>query len=112
MKNAYLVDLGTLIFPGEHEFDSYAVAYDSKYGYYDENQYYTLDRDVAIRDAEQHLEDANERAYAIVTETWLDDGITQGDIDAGVPVEDEHYLVEDVIFGKAVIEGEVVELFQ
>lgn len=111
-QNAYLVDLGTLIFEGEYEFDAYSVAYDKRFGYYDDNQYYVLDEDQAIAEAEQYLSESGDRTYAIVTTTWLDDNVTQQDIlDGNVAVEDEHYLVEDAIFAKANIDGECVDLF-
>lgn len=119
MQDAYLVDLGILIFEGEDEFDAYAIAYDKKYGYYDENQYYTLDREAALQDAQDYLDEEissyidGPRRYAVITETWIEDDITQQDIDDGnVPVEDEHYLVEDAIFAKANIDGEQVDLFE
>lgn len=112
MATAYLVDLGHLIFEGEHEFEQYAVSYDSQYGYYDDNQYYAFSRERAELEAQEWVEAEGDRAYGIVSETVLDDDITQEDIDEGsVDVEQEQYLVDDVVFAKAMIDGEIVDLF-
>lgn len=111
MQTAYLIDLGALIFPGENEFDAYAIVYDRKYGYYDQNQWYSLDRDEAIREAREWIDEGNDRAYAIVSETWLADDVTQQDIDDGDVEVNEHYLTEDVIFARAVIDGKIEDLF-
>lgn len=112
MQTGYLVDTGVLIMPGEYEYDAYAVAYDRAYGYYDENQWYELDRDCAIAAAQRYVDEGVDRSYGIVSEVWLDETITQQDIDNGNVDVDEHYLLEDVIFGIAKLDGANVEICQ
>lgn len=112
MQTAYLIDVGVLIMPGEHDFDAYATAYDKKYGYYDENQWYDFDRDRAIEYARNYVSEGVDCSYGIVSETWLDDSITQQDIDDGNVEVSEKYLPEDVVFAIAKVGGEEVSICQ
>lgn len=111
MQEAYLVDIGVLRLEGDPEFEAYAVAYDCAYGYYDENQYYCLSRERAVAEAQDYVDEGPELAYGIVTITQIDADITEQDLaDGNVDVSDEKYLVEDVVFAVAKIDGEVGEL--
>lgn len=111
MQEAYLVDIGVLLCEGDPEFDAYSVAYDHSYGYYDENQYYCMSRERAIAEAHDYVDEGSELSYGIVTLTQLDDDITEQDLaDGNVDVSDEQYLVDDVVFAVAKINGEVEEL--
>lgn len=111
MQRAYLVDVGILLAPDDEEFEAYAVSYDRARGYYDENQYYCLNRERAILEAQDHVVEGDEGTYGIVTGTWLDDDITNEDLENGnVAVDNEEYLVEDVIFAAYKVDGEAEEL--
>lgn len=43
-KTVFRAEVGTLLYPGDEEFDFYSKVYDEKYGYYDTNvgYYFTL----------------------------------------------------------------------
>lgn len=107
VQEAFLVDQGVLLSEGDPYFEEYAVVYDEKYGYEDEGQYYLKDKQKAIKDAKEYVEKGVEKTYAVVSKTKLP---VNFDFDEGY-VEDEKYLLEDVIYSAAKFNGEVVENF-
>ena len=105
--NAYLVDEGVLIKKGEREFEQYAIVYDKKYGYYDECQYHVKDLEKAIADANQHINESNYNAYAVVTITSLPD-----DYDFGNDwLQNEYYGVDAIVYSIARIDGKIIKDF-
>lgn len=104
---AYLLDEGVLLTEEDEEFEAYAVAYDKKYGYYDEGQCYETNKTKVIDNAKTYVEAGVDNTYAIVSKTWLPNDF---DFDEGC-VEDETYNVEDVIYSVAKINGEIIENF-
>lgn len=109
---AYLVDIGRLIKPGEKEFEQYSIVYDKKYGYYDENQYYTKDLYQAMKKVMNYLD--SHRKYGIVTEQELPDSVLQ---DEGVnslvevPVQNCDYRIESIVFSAANRNGQIYQNF-
>ena len=106
MKNVYLIDEGILLEKDNPEFPDYS-AYDNKYGYYDENQFYISKKSKANRLAKKYVENGEEKTYAIVSKTSIDDTADINDC----PVEGESYLLEDVVYSVAKINGVIVENF-
>ena len=106
---AYLVELGSIIKKGEHEFDFYSKVYDHQYGYYDNCQYYTGNKEKAIEDIRTYCKD-HIRNYgilsdagdidddAIAKEKEQDTSMTDEEAMRCIFISDEHYKTEDVIF--------------
>ena len=107
MKEAYLVDEGVLLTREDKEFEAYAIVYDKKYGYYDECQCYIVNKEKAIKEAKEYVENGVESTYAIVSITAIPDDANLEEI----YVEGEVYVLEDVIYSVAKINGEIVENF-
>lgn len=118
VTNVYLVDMGVLIKEGEEEFDAYNSAYDKKYGYYDDNQYYSNENLEKIKIlCRKWLEDCKDgNPYAVVSLTQLPDYVVDdlykegGTLDE-LPVEDESYDVGSIVYSIARIDGKIVEDF-
>lgn len=104
---AFLIDEGVLLTEEDREFAAYACVYDKKYGYYDEGQCYEKDEKKAVEEARKYVEDGVESTYAIVSFTFLPDDF---DFEEGC-VEDEAYLLQDVLYSVAKLNGEIVEHF-
>ena len=118
VTNVYLVDMGVLIKEGEDEFESYNSVYDKKYGYYDDNQYYSNDNLEKIKTlCREWLEDCKDgNPYAIISLTQISDYVVDalykegGDLD-DLPVEDESYDVGSIVYSIARIDDKIVEDF-
>lgn len=107
---AYLVDVGILLSEGDMEFNSYNMVYDKSHGYFDEDQFYVIDKQEAIDYVKQYVGDGVNNTYGIISETELDDDITSEDIENGnVSVSGETYSIENVCFNLAKINDKVVE---
>lgn len=102
-----MFDEGILLTKDNKDFESYATVYDKKYGYYDEGQCYIKDKSKAIKDAKAYVEAGVENTYAIVSNTTLDDDV---DVD-NADVEYEEYILDNVIYSVAKINGEIIENF-
>lgn len=100
---AYLLDEGILLSENDDEFKDYATVYDKKYGYYDEGQFYIKSETEAIKNAKAYVEAGVENTYAIVSNTTLDDD----DMD----VDYEEYILDNVVYSVAKLNGEIVENF-
>lgn len=109
-------EVGVLLKPDHKEFDAYAIVYDKKYGYFNENDilYIEADKDSAISYAKEYVEKGVDMTYAVITdeglwdyEAYEDSGklVDDGDIDE---CEFKH---DDVIYSVAKINGEIVENF-
>lgn len=108
---AYLIDEGILLTEEDEEFESYATVYNKKYGYYDEGQYYIKDEQRAIEDAKAYVEAGVENTYAIVSNTTLDDDVDIDDDELAVDVVCEEYILDNVVYSVAKINGKIVEHF-
>ena len=104
---AYLIDEGILLTENEKGYENYATVYDKKYGYYDENQYYVKEQQKAIEEARAYVKKGNENTYAIVSNATLDDDV---DLD-GLIVDCEEYILDNVVYSVAKINGEIIEDF-
>ena len=104
---AYLVDVGVLLSENDDEFESYAIVYDKKYGYYDENQFYLPTEEEAIDFAKVYVKDGVDNTYGVISLTELDDDFDFTDCVFGP----EHYLLNDVVYSVAKINGKIVENF-
>ncbi|MEE3344405.1 MAG: hypothetical protein VZS44_09965 [Bacilli bacterium] len=111
-KTVYLVDVGILLTSDNEEFESYNVAYDHKYGYYDENQFYMVDKNKAIDFVNNYVNDGIDMTYGIISKTELPYEITDEEIDDGeVNVEGETYELNDVIYSTAKLNGKIEDNF-
>ena len=104
---AYLVDIGILLSEDDREFENYSIVYDKKYGYYDIDQYYVKDLEEAKKDVKNHINETDENAYGIISETFLDDDVDIND----TYVEGETYDVESIVYSLAKINNELKENF-
>ena len=104
--NAYLVEAGVLLNKGDAEFESYNTVYDSKYGYYDEDQYYMQDESTACSNAREYVGAGVDNTYAIVTLIEARDGS-----DFNSEVKNNAYSADMVIYSIAKMNGNIVENF-
>lgn len=105
----YLLDEGILLSENDDEFEDYATVYDKKYGYYDEGQCYIKSETEAIENARAYVEAGVENTYAIVSNTTLDDDVDIDDEE--LTVDCEEYILDNVIYSVAKINGEIIENF-
>jgi len=105
--DVYLVDVGTLLEEDDDQFHNFSNAYDKKYGYFDDNQYYTKDKKQAIEAALGHVKESKGRSYGIVSKFTRP---ADFDITMGI-LGDETYLVQDVVYSAAWLNGNLVENF-
>lgn len=108
--NVICLDVGVLLTKDNKEFDHYSRFYDHKYGYYDEDQMPYKEKDLAkaIKYAREYVAEGVDMTYAVITNQGQINyayGIDDGNI------EDFTYLLEDVIFSIAKINGEIIENF-
>jgi hypothetical protein len=104
---AFLCETGVLLGKSDEEFETYSKAYDHKYGYYDTDQCYEKDRNRAIKNAYEHVKAGGDGTYAVVSYTRVPE-----DFDfQNSCVENESYLLEDVAYSVAKINGKIVENF-
>ena len=108
-------EVGILLKPDHKEFDAYAIVYDKKYGYFNENDiaYKEADKEKAITFAQEYVEKGVDMTYAVITYEGLCDYEVYTDtgelVDDGEVVSD--YKVDDVIYSVAKINGKIVENF-
>ena len=105
---AYLVDVGILLSENDDEFESYAIVYDKKYGYYDEHQFYRLTKEAAFDYVKAYVEGGVDNTYGIISQATLPDDFDFLDDCIFGP---EKYLLEDVVYSVAKINGEVIDNF-
>ena len=106
-KRCYLVEVGVLLEPDDREFNAYSEVYDKQHGYYDEAQYYVADKDIAINEISQYVQNGCDHTYGIVMETALPEDVN---IDEAY-VENENYVVDNIIYCLAKIGGKIVNDF-
>lgn len=104
---AYLVDAGVLLSDEHEEFDKYSNVYDECYGYYDEVQYYVKDKEEALKQAKEYVDNGIDSTYAVVSETNIP---YDYDFENGY-IEGESYNTADVVYSVTKINGELVEDF-
>lgn len=108
-------EVGVLLKPDHKEFDAYAIVYDKKYGYFNENDiaYKEVDKEKAIAYAKEYVEKGVDMTYAIIT----DEGLCDYEVytNTGELVDDgeieSDYNADDIIYSVAKIDGEIVENF-
>lgn len=100
-------NLGVLLTEEDEEFEDYANVYNNKYCFYDEGQYYEREESKAATDARKYVENGVKNTYAIVSNTILPDDF---DFDEGY-VEGEKYILDDVVYSVAKLNGKIVENF-
>lgn len=104
---AYLVDVGVLLLESDKEFELYNTVYNHRFGFYDEGQCYFKDETEAIDYVKKYVNDGVNMTYGIVSLTTLPDDF---DFEEGY-VEDEEYIMDNVNFCAAKIDGYIVEDF-
>lgn len=107
----YLVDVGFLLREGDKEFDCYNMVYDKRYGYYDIEQFYMKSPYAAVDYVDRFMSQTNDfkNTYGIISITDIDSD-TEDDIE-DMPVEYEKYLLDNVIYSIAKINGIVTKGF-
>ena len=73
----YSLELGVLLPEDDSEYDSYAVAFDKKHAYYDEEHLESLDEQELINNATEYINSGVPRTYGVVSKIEVDnfDGI-------------------------------------
>ena len=112
----YLVDCGYLIKEGEEDFDGYNNVYDKKWGYYDDDQYYSDQSLAELKAMASKYVAEDEGAYVVISLTFLPDYVVEDALEKGeeissLDVEDEDYSLSGVVYSIANIDGEIVENF-
>lgn len=109
-KRVYLVDVGILLSKDDADFDAYSVVYNKHYGYFDENQYYVGTLEEAVKAVESYVKNGVERTYGIVSNTTLDSDLGVNSL-SEIDVEGEEYILDNVVYSAAKINGEFIENF-
>ena len=109
-KTVYLVDVGVLYTDKDEETESYFSVYDHQYGYYDENQFYVLDKNKAINFVNNYVNNGVDMTYGIVSKTEIAMDIDEEEIE-DLNVEGEDYLADDVVYSIAKINNKITEHF-
>lgn len=104
---AYLIDVGILLSKNDEEFESYAIVYDKKYGYYDEDQFYLPKKEEAMNYAKTYVKDGVDNTYAVISLTELPDDFDFTNCELG----SEYYLLNDVVYSVAKINEKIMENF-
>lgn len=107
----YLVDVGFLLSEGDKEFECYNMVYDKRYGYYDIEQFYMESLYAAVDYVDRFISQTTdfENTYGIISIADIDSD-TEDDIE-DIPVEYEGYLLDNVIYSIAKINGIVTKGF-
>lgn len=107
-RTVWLADVGVLMTDEKDpSFEMYSDAYDRKYGYYDENQVYFPEKQDAMNYVRDYVAKGVEKTYGIVSETYIPESSIGNEDVSDLPVEDESYGVNDVVFCLAKIDGNV-----
>ena len=64
----YQVEVGVLLNENDEEYGSYNIAYDEKYGYYNENLWFCKTYDLAKETALRYVNKGVEKTYAIISD--------------------------------------------
>lgn len=103
----YLVDVGVLLSKEHEEFEKYAIVYDKRYGYYDEDQFYTRTKEEAIEYVKKYVEEGVDLTYGIISNATLPDDYDFENDSFGP----EKYELSDVIYSIAKFDGKIKENF-
>lgn len=104
MKKAYLIEVGVLLTQKDPEWKFYNRAYDRQWGYYDEDQYFTLmtnnEKFEKLKEEVcSYVRNGEPLTYGIISTTMVDDSITEEQCERrSVSFENEEYEKEDVLF--------------
>lgn len=104
----YLLEEGVLLEKSNSDYSSYNNVYDKLHGYYDEGQCYEESLEKAIAHAKYYVAMGVDGTYAVVSNATIDDDIDNID---ELDVQDEEYIVDNVVYSIAKIDGEIVENF-
>lgn len=103
----YLVDVGTLLDKDDAEFEQYSQVYNKKYGFWDEEQWFSASKNEVLTVAEKYVQDGGENSYAVVSEVEVPDSF---DVEHG-ELKGMEYRQEDVIASYGKFYNKVVEDF-
>lgn len=108
-QRCYLLDMGILLPPEDEEYENYSNVYDKQHGFYDEDQSYTTNLAKAIQEALDYVTYGVENTYAVISEKYVNDSLTETDIRSKT-VKNETYDMEDVLFSLQKKDGKVIPL--
>ena len=109
--NVLLCETGILLDKDDPEYDCYNSVYDKQHGFYDEDQYYTSDNlERRKKEVADYVLACVEGTYGIISSTVVDDGFTEKQLKE-MPVTQETYLLEDVLYSCKKENGNLVENF-
>lgn len=108
-QTCYLLDVGILLSPEDEEYEQYSNVYDKQHGFYDEDQSYTANLAKAIQEALDYVTYGVENTYAVISEKYVSDSLTETDIRSKT-VKNETYDMEDVLFSLQKKDGKVIPL--
>lgn len=67
MTAKYFVEVGVLLDENNEEFEQYNIVYDHKYGYYDENQYFSESFNKAKKEITEYVQKGIKMTYGIIS---------------------------------------------
>lgn len=106
-KEVYLIDVGILLTQKDDEFESYAIVYDKKYGYYDENQYNKPTLEEAILDVKKYIENGCDGTYGVVSKL-----VAPEDFDCDNDfLGPKSYSLDNIVYSLAKIDNQIIENF-
>lgn len=93
----YFIEVGILCNPNDVD-EIYSSVYDKKYGYYDENQYYVLTKEEAIKQVNDYVNNGVIGTYGIIQESDVDNCVYQQIVNDDCVEIDETYFPQDVMY--------------
>ena len=108
-QRCYLLDMGILLPPEDEEYENYSNVYDKQHGFYGEDQSYTANLAKAIQEALDYVTYGVENTYAVISEKYVSDSLTETDIRSKT-VKNETYDMEDVLFSLQKKDRKVIPL--
>lgn len=116
----YQVEVGVLLNENDEEYGSYNIAYDEKYGYYNENLWFCKTYEEAKESALKYVKSGVERTYGVISEIDIDNEDVyislNGNIidkDSGYDLDSEFcdYSLDLVVKSYAKMEKGIIEDF-
>lgn len=103
----YLIDEGILLDKDHEEFKQYSQVYNKKYGFWDEEQWFSESEETAIEEAEKYVSEGTENSYAIVSAVTVAD-----DFDAvGGKLDCADYSMNSVVYSVGKFYGKPIQDF-
>jgi len=108
---AYSVEVGVLIPQTHEEFKAYSMVYDEKNGFYDENQWASIDLQKAAEEVMDYVKHGVNNTYGTISIAGLCEVVGDESESDLFDIVDPSYTLEYLYYSVAKIDGKIVENF-